>query len=151
MTTGPNDGCENEFAPNAASHLFRANRRVFAEKGPHEDGRCEDEPGEKLEESKQHPAPARCLRIHEWPELLVALRAEMHVMRLVRCTVEREAREAQDADQHPIEFVEAAVLSQKAMRGFVKADEQAVHEMAREEDQGHSKPVPSAIDTVEGH
>ena len=59
--------------------------------------------------------------------------------------VETETHETQRADDDAIELVETAILSQKSMSRFMKADESPVHQVADHEHERHGQPDPSGV------
>ena len=54
---------------------------------------------------------------------------QVGVMQLVSRPVEAEAHQAEDSDDHAVDFVQAPVLSKQPVRRLVEADQNPVHQM----------------------
>src|SRR6516165_12463150 len=67
----------------------------------------------------------------------------MYVMHLMHHPIEAERQETKYAEDYTIEFIQTTALSQQTMRGFVKANEQSVHEMGGDEDERQRQPKPA--------
>ena len=63
------------------------------------------------------------------------------MVQLMGGAVETKADQAECADDDAVDFIEQPAFAQQPMRGFVKADQHAVHEMAGDEDERDGEPV----------
>jgi len=67
------------------------------------------------------------------------------MMGLMDDAIEAETHQAQRADHDSIELIEAAIFSEKPVRGLVQTDEHAVHQMAGNKHKRHRQPDQSAV------
>ena len=98
------------------------------------------EPHCQFQHCRQHPHPAWLAGENKRPQFLIPLRGKIGVMRLMRRPIEAEAHEAEDAQQHTIELIEAPVLSQQPMRRLMQSHSGPMHEMTRQQHQRHHHP-----------
>jgi hypothetical protein len=68
------------------------------------------------------------------------------MVRLMDDPKEAETRQDKGTDQDSVELIEAPAFSEKTMSGFVKADENAVHQMTYNKHERHRQPDQSAMD-----
>ena len=73
------------------------------------------------------------------------------MMRLMNDAIETETHQAQRADHDSIELIEAAIFSEKPVRGLVQTDEHAVHQMAGNKHERHRQPDQSAVHRYSEH
>src|SRR4051812_18033440 len=90
----------------------------------------------QLKKGGQAAGPARRFGPNEGPEFGVFFGGKMHVMHLMHETVKAEGQKTKNADEHAIEFVQAAALPQQTVRSLVVADEEPMHEVGRKQDKG---------------
>src|ERR1700730_12373540 len=90
-------------------------------------------------------------RLGEWPVLIVSLRREISMMRLMDNPIEAETHQTQRADHQPIKLIEGAIFSEKPVSRLMQADESAVHQMAGNKNERHRQPNQSAMHRYSEH
>lgn len=73
------------------------------------------------------------------------------MMCLMDDTIEAETHQTQSADHDSVELIEAAIFSEKPVRGLVQTDEHAVHQMAGNKHERHCQPDRSAVHRYSEH
>src|SRR6266404_573235 len=147
----PDHSSQRQFGPNPATNALASNRRRRTEKGSQENKRAIKQSEIQLKKCGQTSLPPWNVRMGKRPKFPITFCREIGMMRLMNHTVETEAHQAQGANHHPIELIEATIFSEKPVSRLMQADEEAVHQMADHEHERHRQPDPAAIDRHREH
>lgn len=147
----PDHRHQREFLPDPLPDFPAADRRSLAEECAEEKERHEKKTASEFHEGDENPEPAWRGGENEWPQLLIFLRGEVRVVRLVRRPIEAEAHKAQNADEHAVELVEPPVPAQKSVGRLVKSHSRAMHEMTDHQHHGYCPPHGHALHQDQEH
>ena len=147
----PGHNCQRQFRPNAPANTLASDRRRRTKEGSQENKRRINQSEIQLEKCGQTSLPPWHGRLREWPKFVISLRREISMMGLMDDAIEAETHQTQRADHDSIELIEAAIFSEKPVRGLVQTDEHAVHQMAGNKHERHRQPDQSAVHRYSEH
>ena len=147
----PGHNCQRQFRPNALANALASDRRRRTKEGSQENKRRINQSEIQLEKCGQTSLPPWHGRLREWPKFVISLRREISMMGLMNDAIEAETHQTQRADHDSIELIEAAIFSEKPVRGLVQTDEHAVHQMAGNKHERHRQPDQSAVHRYSEH
>src|SRR5262249_34876550 len=112
------------------AHLFAPNWRTGPAKTADEKKWRVKQAETEFERGGCHPQPAGRSRNDKRPEFFVPLGGQVGVMQLVPGPVEAETHKTEDPDDGAVYLVQSPGLSKQPVRGLMKANQKAMHEVA---------------------
>src|SRR6185436_504764 len=124
----PDDSSNPELDPNAPTQFLVPNWRTVAKEGPQKKKWREQQSQREFKRSRHDTPRPRHVRMHEGPEFFITLGGQIGVVQLMRCAVQAETHQAQDANNNAVDFIKQPALSEQSVRGLMKADQHTVHQ-----------------------